>query len=40
VALMNNGKKKEARKQLEKLKNTEKDPAVQAEIDSYLEELK
>ena len=40
VAMMNNGKKDEARKQLEKLKNTEKDPAVQAEIDSYLEELK
>lgn len=40
VALMANGKKEEARKQFEKLKNAEKDPAVQAEIDSYLEELK
>jgi Flp pilus assembly protein TadD len=40
VALMNEGKKEEARKQFEKLKNTEKDPAVLATIDSYLAELK
>lgn len=40
IAFMNNGNKKKAREQFEKVKNMEKDPAVQATVDSYLKELK
>jgi len=40
VALLNNGEKIRAREQLEKVKRMDKDPAVQAEVDSYLKDLK
>lgn len=40
VALMNTGDKKGAREQFEKVKQMDKDPAVQATVDSYLEDLK
>lgn len=40
VALMNVGEKERAKAQLEKVKQMDKDPAVQATVDSYLEELK
>ena len=40
VAYMNDGKKTEARQQFEKVKKMDKDPSVQATVDSYLEELK
>ncbi len=40
VAYMNDGKKSEARQQFEKVKKMDKDPAVQATVDSYLKDLK
>ncbi len=40
LALMNSGKKDEARVQFEKVKQMDKDPAVQATVDSYLKDLK
>jgi len=40
VAYMNSGKKEKARLQFEKVKKMDSDPAVQATVDSYLEELK
>lgn len=40
VALMNTGDKEGARSQLEKVKEMDKDPAVQATVDSYLKDLK
>jgi Flp pilus assembly protein TadD len=40
VALMNSGDKDQARLQFEKVKQLDKDPAVQATVDSYLNDLK
>jgi outer membrane protein len=40
VAYMNSGEKVKARKQFEKVKEMDKDPAVQATVDSYLKDLK
>ena len=40
VAYQNEGKKKEARQQFEKVKKLDNDPAVQATVDSYLKDLK
>jgi tetratricopeptide (TPR) repeat protein len=40
VAFMNSGDKDKARKQFEKVKQLDKDPAVAATVDSYLEDLK
>ena len=40
VAYMNDGKKSEARQQFERVKKIDKDPAVQATVDSYLKDLK
>ena len=40
VALMNAGDKERARAQFEKVKQMDKDPAVQATVDSYLQDLK
>ncbi|HET7180172.1 MAG TPA: tetratricopeptide repeat protein [Chryseosolibacter sp.] len=40
VAFMNSGEKDKARAQFEKVKKLDKDPAVQATVDSYLEDLK
>jgi len=40
VALMNTGEKERARAQFEKVKQMDKDPAVQATADSYLKDLK
>ncbi|HEX8039571.1 MAG TPA: tetratricopeptide repeat protein [Chryseosolibacter sp.] len=40
VAFMNSGKKEEAKAQFEKVKEMNQDPAVQATIDSYLNDLK
>lgn len=40
VALMNSGDKKGAKAQFEKVKDMDRDPAVQATVDSYLSELK
>ena len=40
VAYLNNGQKKEARVQFEKVKKMDNDPAVQAQVDSYLNDLK
>jgi Flp pilus assembly protein TadD len=40
VALMNLGDKERAKAQLEKVKDMDKDPAVQATVDSYLKDLK
>lgn len=40
VAYLNTGDKKKARQQFEKVKKMDKDPSVQATVDSYLEELK
>jgi outer membrane protein len=39
VAYMNTGNKEKARKQFEKVKQLDKDPAVQATADSYLKDL-
>jgi outer membrane protein len=40
IAMMNSGDKEGARTQLEKVKQLDKDPAVQATVDSYLKDLK
>ncbi len=40
IAYMNTGKKAKAKEQFEKVKQMEKDPAVQATVDSYLKDLK
>jgi len=40
VAYMNKGNKEKARQQFEKVKQLDKDPAVQATADSYLKDLK
>ena len=40
IALMNTGNKEGARQQFEKVKQMDKDPAVQATVDSYLKDLK
>lgn len=40
LAYMNTGDKKKAKEQFEKVKNMDKDPAVQATADSYLKDLK
>ena len=40
VALMNSGEKESARAEFEKVKKMDKDPAVQATVNSYLEDLK
>jgi outer membrane protein len=40
VAWMNRGDKVKAREQFEKVKQMDKDPAVQATVDSYLKDLK
>jgi len=40
VAWMNQGQKEKARQQFEKVKKMDADPAVQAAVDSYLQELK
>jgi tetratricopeptide (TPR) repeat protein len=40
IAYMNIGDKKRAREQFEKVKKMDKDPAVQATVDSYLKDLK
>lgn len=40
VAYLNQGEKEKARKQFEKVKKLDSDPAVQATVDSYLQELK
>jgi tetratricopeptide (TPR) repeat protein len=40
VAYLNTGDKTKARQQFEKVKKMDKDPSVQATVDSYLEELK
>lgn len=40
IAWMNNGDKEKAREQFEKVKQMDKDPAVQATVDSYLKDLK
>ena len=40
IALMNTGDKTRAKEQFEKVKKIDKDPAVQATVDSYLNDLK
>jgi tetratricopeptide (TPR) repeat protein len=40
VALMNSGERERARVQFEKVKEMDRDPAVQATVDSYLKDLK
>ncbi len=40
IAWMNKGETGKARQQFEKVKRLDRDPAVQATVDSYLEELK
>ena len=40
IAWMNLGDKVKARAQFEKVKQMDKDPAVQATVDSYLKDLK
>jgi Flp pilus assembly protein TadD len=40
VAYMNTDNKEKARQQFEKVKQLDKDPAVQATVDSYLKDLK
>ena len=40
LALMNSGDKERAKVQFEKVKQMDKDPAVQATVDSYLKDLK
>ena len=40
IAYMNSGDKTKAREQFEKVKQMDKDPAVQATVDSYLKDLK
>jgi tetratricopeptide (TPR) repeat protein len=40
LALMNSGDRKRAKEQFEKVKQMDKDPAVQATVNSYLKDLK
>ena len=40
VAYMNNNEREKARAQFEKVKKMDKDPSVQATVDSYLKDLK
>lgn len=40
LALMNSGEKERARQQFKRVKEMDKDPAVQATVDSYLKDLK
>ena len=40
IALMNTGDREGARAQFEKVKKMDEDPAVQATVDSYLNDLK
>lgn len=40
IAFMNNGNKRGAREQFEKVKQMDNDPAVKATVDSYLKDLK
>jgi tetratricopeptide (TPR) repeat protein len=40
IAYMNTDQKKKAKEQFEKVKDMDKDPAVQATVDSYLKDLK
>jgi tetratricopeptide (TPR) repeat protein len=40
IAYMNTGNKTKAREQFEKVKQMDKDPAVQATVDSYLKDIK
>jgi cytochrome c-type biogenesis protein CcmH/NrfG len=40
IAYMNSGDTKLAKQQFEKVKEMDKDPAVQATVDSYLKDLK
>lgn len=40
IALMNTGERVKAREEFVKVKNMDKDPAVQATVDSYLQDLK
>lgn len=40
VAYLNQGQKEKARQQFEKVKKMDKDPSVQATVDSYLQEIK
>jgi predicted Zn-dependent protease len=40
IALMNTGDNQRAKKQFERIKEMDKDPAVQATVDSYLKDLK
>lgn len=40
IAYMNTNQKKKAKEQFEKVKDMDKDPAVQATVDSYLKDLK
>jgi predicted negative regulator of RcsB-dependent stress response len=40
IALMNTGDNQGAKKQFERVKEMDKDPAVQATVDSYLKDLK
>jgi outer membrane protein len=40
IAYMNTGNKAKAREQFEKVKQMDKDPAVQATVDSYLKDIK
>lgn len=40
LAYMNTGDKKKSKEQFEKVKEMDKDPAVQATVDSYLKDLK
>lgn len=40
LAWMNSGEKQKAKEQFEKVKQMDKDPAVQATVDSYLKDLK
>jgi outer membrane protein len=40
LAYMNTGDKKKAKEQFERVKDMDKDPAVQATVDSYLKDLK
>ena len=40
IALMSKGEKKQAKEQFLKVKDMDKDPSVQATVDSYLQDLK
>ena len=40
IALLSKGDKKQAKEQFLKVKDMDKDPSVQATVDSYLQDLK